>query len=104
MRQACRIRKDRGKCRIESSMANQCFACDKSFIQSKSLENHMKTCSSMPGLVYKFEKKHILTFEDIVKFMGEVPFAIYFALKQRVGKNPTTLMKMPLSILSHMPL
>ena len=81
MRQAYHVKRDRGKHRIESSMANQCFSCNKIFIQSKSLENHMQTCSSMPGLVYKFEKKHILTFEDIVKFMGEVSFAIYFDLE-----------------------
>ena len=47
----------------------------------------MRICSSMHGLIYKFENKNILTFEDNIKFMDEVPFAIYFDFETTSGKK-----------------
>ena len=41
----------------------------------------------MPGLVYKFENQNISTFEDNVKFMGELPLTIYFDLETTCGKT-----------------
>lgn len=77
MRKAYRVVSNK-KNGVESTTADQCFACNKLFIEKKSLENHKRACSSMPGLVYKFENQNILTFEENVKFMGDLPFAIYF--------------------------
>ena len=42
---------------------------------------------AMPGIVYKFENQNILTFEDNVRFMGELPLAIYFDLETTSGKK-----------------
>lgn len=80
IRQVYCVKRDRG---MELTTANQCFACNKFFIQSKSLENHMKICNSVPSIVYKLENKHILNFGDNVK----------------LGKNPIDLMKNPIYIL-----
>ena len=41
----------------------------------------------MPGITYKFENQHILTFEDNFRFMDEFQFAIYFDLETRCGKK-----------------
>lgn len=41
----------------------------------------------MPGIVYKFENSNVQTFEDNVKVMGEVPFAVYFDFKTTSGKK-----------------
>ena len=46
--------------------------------EKKSLESNLKTCCSMPGIVYKFENQNIQTFFDNRKFMGDPPFTIYF--------------------------
>ena len=78
MRNAYRVVRSKGKRSLEATTAEQCYVCDKFFIQRKSLENHLKFCSSMPGLVYKFQNQNIISFEDNVKFMGEFPFAVYF--------------------------
>ena len=80
IRQAYCVKRDRG---MELTTANQCLVCNKFFIQSKSLENHMKICNSVPSIVCKLENKHILTFGDNVK----------------CGKNPINLMKNRISIL-----
>ena len=38
----------------------------------------MKVCGRMPGIVYKFENQNILTFEENLKNLGDLPFAAYF--------------------------
>ena len=40
----------------------------------------------MPGILYKFENQNIQTFFDNVKFMGNVPFSIYFDFRPPVEK------------------
>ena len=60
----------RGK---EITAADQCYACNKFFVEKKSLENHLKTCSSMPGIT---ENQTVQTFFDNMKFMGNVPIPI----------------------------
>ena len=41
----------------------------------------------MPGIVYKFKNSNVQSFEDNVKFMGEVPFAVYFDFETTSGKK-----------------
>ena len=46
MRQAYHMLRDRGKRGMESTAAQQCFDCNKFFIQKKSLENCKKLCQA----------------------------------------------------------
>ena len=62
----------KGKRGVKYPTAEQCYGSSKFFIQKKSFKNHIKTCRSMPGIVY------ISTFEDNYRFMGDLPFTIYF--------------------------
>ena len=48
----------------------------------------------MPGLVYKFDNQNISTFEDNIKFMGDLSFSIYFDLATTCGKKSTSLRKL----------
>ena len=41
----------------------------------------------MPGLVYKFENQTIQTFFGNVKFMGDLPFDVYFDFETTCGKQ-----------------
>ena len=47
----------------------------------------MNGCGQMPGIVYKFENQNIQTVFDNVKFMGDLPYVIYFYFKTTCGKN-----------------
>ena len=67
--------------------AERCFACSKFLIEKPHLEKHLEVCGSIPGKVYQFENLNILTFEDNVTFMGELPFAIYFDVETTSGKK-----------------
>ena len=87
---------------LEITAAEQCYACNKFFLQKKSLESHLKTCSSMPGIIYKFKNQNIQTFFDDMKIMSDLPFAIYFHLRQPQVKKSTILTKTAHSIQSPM--
>ena len=63
----------------EKTTAEQCYACNKFFIQKKSLERHLNVCRHMPGIINKFENQNIQTFFDNMKFMGDLPFLSSFS-------------------------
>ena len=87
IRLADRTLKHRGKLRFDSMTAEQCYACNAFVAGKAALDKHLKSCSFMPGIVYKSENQHITTFEDNFRFMGEQPFAIYFDLETTCGKK-----------------
>ena len=37
----------------------------------------MRVCGKKPGVVYDFDLKNIVTFEDNFKYRGDVPFSVY---------------------------
>ena len=86
MRNACRPASHLKKV-LEITAAEKYYACNKFFVQKKSLECHLKTCSSMAGIIYKFENQGIQTFFDNMKFMSDLPFAIYFDSETTSGKK-----------------
>ena len=47
----------------------------------------MNLCGSMIGILNKFDNQNIQTFVDIKKFMGDVPFSIYFDFETTAGNK-----------------
>ena len=47
----------------------------------------MNVCSSVLGIIYKFENQNIQTFFDNMKFIGDLPFSIYFDVETTSGKK-----------------
>ena len=47
----------------------------------------MNVCGLFPGIVYKYESQNIQTFFDNMKFLGGLPFSIYFDLETTAGKK-----------------
>ena len=86
MRNAYRVVSDLKKSKDVTSV-DQCFACNKFFIQKKILERHLQACSSVPGIICKFENQNIQTFLDNMKFMGDLPFSIYFDFETTSAKK-----------------
>ena len=97
------LRESKKEKRVALSIDDQCYACNKFFIEPKSLERHLNSCAHMPGLVYKFENQSIQTFFDNVKFMGDLLFAIYFDFESTCGKKNTILMMRQAYTLFHTP-
>lgn len=103
-RNAYQLLKNKGKHGIELLTADQYFAYNNFFAQKKLLKNHMNSCSSMSGIVYKFKYQNILSFEDNVKFMGDVYFAIYCNIATICRKTSMIFQKTFQCIQSPMPL
>ena len=47
----------------------------------------MNVCGHFPEIVYRFENQNIRAFFDNMKFMGDLPFSIYFDLETTTGKK-----------------
>ena len=44
---------------------------------SELLKDIIKNCSGKPGIVYNFSIQNIVSFEDNLKYIGDVPLAVY---------------------------
>ena len=49
-----------------------------SFLQELTNKKDIENWSGFPGIIYNFNKKNLITFEDNFKWKGYVPMAIYF--------------------------
>lgn len=77
-RNAYWLLKNKGKDGMELLTADQYFAYNNFSAPKKLLKNHMNSCSSTSGIVYKFKYQNILSFEDNFKFMGDVSNLLQF--------------------------
>ena len=55
----------------------ECFYCNEFWTVKSRYEKHLRTCGKKPGVVYDFNLKNIVTFEDNFKYRGDVPFSVY---------------------------
>ena len=55
----------------------ECFYCNEFWITKSRYEKHLRVCGKKPGVVYNFDLKNIVTFEENVKYKGDVPFSVY---------------------------
>ena len=46
------------------------------------MKHDISVCSAQEGITYSFDNAQIIDYQDNYKYMGDVPFAIYFDLRQ----------------------
>ena len=56
-------------------------------VRQPKLEKHLKICSKIPRITYKFQNEHLPTFEENFKLLGDLPFTVYFDLETTCGKK-----------------
>ena len=71
----------------ERKRGNEATTADQFFVDRKSLERHLNVCEYMSGIAYKFENQSMQIFFDNIKFMGDLPFSIYFDFQTTLGKK-----------------
>ena len=49
------------------------------------MKKHIKVCEAKEGVTYKFDNGNIISFEDNFKYMGNVPFTVYFDFATTTG-------------------
>ena len=58
--------------------AFECYYCGKFFARADKQKRHIGNCSGASGIIYNFNNKNLITFEDNFKSKGDMPMAIYF--------------------------
>ena len=53
-----------GETTIEKLSARQCYYYDKYFSNISKFNGHVKCCSDIASIIYKFERKNIVSFQD----------------------------------------
>ena len=53
------------------------FYCNEFFVTKSRYEKHVRVCGKKPGVLYDFNLKNVVTFEDNLKYRGDVPFCVY---------------------------
>ena len=48
------------------------------FARADKQKRNIESCSGVPGVVYNFNNKNLVTFEENFKSKGDLPFALYF--------------------------
>ena len=42
------------------------------------MKEHLPVCSAKEGLMFSFDNSQIIDYRDSYKYMGDLPFSIYF--------------------------
>ena len=59
----------------------KCCYCNKFFIQEMRQKRHMTNCSGRPGVVYNFNNRNLISYQDNFHAKAHVPFVIYFGFE-----------------------
>ena len=65
------------KNKMVNNVPHECYYCASFFASKQLFETHLKCCSGKAGIVYNFNIQNIVTFEENLKYMGDLPFSAY---------------------------
>ena len=77
--------------KLEKLATRQCCFCDKYIENFSKFKTHINCCFKTAGVVYKFENKSIINFQDNFKYMDDLPFDIYFDCETTTGETTTKM-------------
>lgn len=72
---------------LEQTCTYQCHGCSNLFAAKKKYENHLKVCTKIPSVIYKFKNQNLVTFEDHFKDLGDLPLVVYFDFEATTGSG-----------------
>ena len=51
--------------------------CSNYYVRTDKFDRHFKNCTGGPGYVYNFNTQNLLTFEENLKYKGDIPLVAY---------------------------
>ena len=63
--------------KLSHGFAFECYYCGKFFVRADKQKRYIENCSGVPGIVYNFYNKNLITFEDNFKSKGDILIAMY---------------------------
>ena len=64
--------------KLSHGFAFECYYCGKFFARADKQKRHIENCSGVPGIIYSFKNKNLITFEDNFKSKEDLPMLMYF--------------------------
>ena len=52
------------------------------------MKKHLSVCSAKEGITYAFDNGQILNYQDNFKYLGDLPFTVYFDFETTTGNSP----------------
>ena len=49
------------------------------------MQNHLSICATKERITYSFDNSQIIDYQDNFKYMGDVPFSVYFDFETTTG-------------------
>ena len=73
---------------ISNRAVRQCYYCENFFDKNdKSMKKHISICAAREGITYSFGNGQIINFQDNLKYLGDVPFTVYFDFETTTGDS-----------------
>ena len=63
--------------KIRYGGAHQCYYCSNIYAKKDKYNRHVENCSGQPGIIYDFNLQNLVTFEDNLKYKGEISLTAY---------------------------
>ena len=79
---------DKGKKIVFHRTVYQCYYCEIAFAKSKeNMKKHLSVCSANERITYAFNNGQILNYQDNFKYLGDLPFTVYFDFETTTGNS-----------------
>ena len=64
----------------------QCHYCENFFAKSnEKIKKHTQVCAAKEGITYCFNSGEIISFQDNLEYLGDIPFTVYFDFETTTG-------------------
>ena len=92
---SCIGRVGKGKEQILHRTVRQSHYCENYFSKNDdTMKKHLQVCTAKGDITYSFDNGQIITFQDNFKYLGDIPFAVYFDFETTTGDSVFFVPKM----------
>ena len=61
-----------GQDKVKHGFAYECYYCRKFFTRTDRHKNHLENCAGVPGVIYNFNNKNLISFQDNFNVKGNL--------------------------------
>ena len=73
---------------INHRTVRQCHYCENFFVKSDdAMAKHNTVCAAKERIIYTFDNRKIISFQDNFKVLADVPFTVYFDFETTTGNT-----------------
>ena len=72
--------------KIQNRIVRQCYYSNKFFSKSKdNMDKYLSICAAKEGITYSFNNAQTIDCQNNYKYVGDIPFIVYFDFKTTTG-------------------